>query len=107
MDVVETEDAAKGTGDLVPTPESSGTSTVGTDGKLAETVENPSLPMQVPTVEGQATEGIGEDAADDDATAMQQDEAVNEGDRAQASVRYRSKYCAVFMASLPDGVTTF
>lgn len=81
MDVVEAEDTAKGAGDLVPPPTSNGTPNEGADGKLAEAAEKPSLPEQLPPAEVQATGGVGEDAAGDDETAMQQDKAVIDGDR--------------------------
>ncbi|XP_049522626.1 uncharacterized protein LOC125945095 [Dermacentor silvarum] len=81
MDVVEAEDAAEGAGSLVTTATSSGTSTGGAEDKVADAAEKPREHVQVETAEGQVTGGGGEGAPDDNTVAMQQDEAVNDGDR--------------------------
>nr|XP_054923868.1 uncharacterized protein LOC129383379 [Dermacentor andersoni] len=81
MDVAEAEDAAKGTLDTVPTATASGTTSLAVDSRVAETTVKPSETVQGATAEGQPTRSSSEDPPDNDATAMQQEEAVLDGDR--------------------------
>ncbi|XP_075530106.1 uncharacterized protein LOC142563436 [Dermacentor variabilis] len=81
MDVAEAEDAAKGTLDKVSTATASGTTPLGVVSKVADTTVKPSGMLQVATAEVQSTRSSSEDPPDNDATAMQQEEAVLDCDR--------------------------
>lgn len=82
MDVVETEDAAKGAGDLVHPATGAGSVPEGVDANGKGTTEQVTAPARVDAEAVHAKEGASEDEGDDDDGAMQQGEAAIDGDRA-------------------------